>query len=104
MTNDGDELEPRAAGARRFRDKVCVIAGAGQGIGSATARRLAQEGATLVLGDWVADSERKVSEQIEAFGASTTVHVGDYATWEACEGLMQLAVETYGRIDVLVVV
>ena len=35
-----DKLDPRAAGARRLQDKVCVITGAGQGIGRATARRL----------------------------------------------------------------
>ena len=37
------ELDPRAAGARRLENKVCVVTGAGQGIGRATARRLGQE-------------------------------------------------------------
>jgi dihydroxycyclohexadiene carboxylate dehydrogenase len=38
------DLDPRAAGAKRLRDKVCVVTGAGQGIGRATARRLGEEG------------------------------------------------------------
>ena len=104
MTSDGDSLESRAAGARRFRDKVCVIAGAGQGIGSAAARRLAQEGGMLILGDWVEDSVRRVSEQIEASGGQAAVHTGDYSTWDAAQSLMEHAMTTYGRIDVLVVV
>ena len=37
------ELDPRAAGARRLRDKVCVVTGAGHGIGRATARCLGVE-------------------------------------------------------------
>src|SRR3954447_9086032 len=101
---DEDTLEPRAAGARRFRDKVCVIAGAGQGIGSATARRLAQEGGTLVLGDWVEDSVRGVRDQVVGFGGQATLHTGDYSTWDGAESLISHAIATYGRIDVLVVV
>src|SRR5687768_7394084 len=104
MTNDSGVLDPRAAGARRFEGKVCVIAGAGQGIGSATARRMAQEGGALVLGDWVESSAQRVADQIVAFGGKATVHTGDYSTWDACVSLMDLAMRDYGRIDVLVVV
>ena len=45
------ELDPRAAGARRLRDKVCVVTGAGQGIGRATARRLGEEGGKIVVAE-----------------------------------------------------
>ena len=38
------ELDPRAAGGKRPKDKVCVVTGADQGIGRATARRLVQRG------------------------------------------------------------
>ena len=38
-----DDLDPHAAGSRRFEGKVAVITGAGQGIGAATARRLARK-------------------------------------------------------------
>ena len=41
------ELDARAAGARRLKGKVCVVTGAGQGIGRATARRLGQEGGKI---------------------------------------------------------
>ena len=104
MTDNADLLEPRAAGGRRFAGKVCVVAGAGQGIGSATARRLAQEGGTLVLGDWVETSAQRVAGEVKSFGGAATVHTGDYSTWDACVSLMEQAKREYGRIDVLVVV
>ena len=58
------ELDPRAAGARRFEGKVAVVTGAGQGIGAATARRLAQEGASIVIGDMVEETSRRVCADI----------------------------------------
>jgi len=56
----GIVLDELAGGGRRFADKVCIVAGAGQGIGSATVRRIAQEGATVVIGDWVEATANKV--------------------------------------------
>jgi NAD(P)-dependent dehydrogenase (short-subunit alcohol dehydrogenase family) len=103
MTGDR-VLEPRAAGARRFEGRVCVIAGAGQGIGSATARRLAQEGGTLVLGDWVEPSAQRVADEIAGFGGQASVHVGNYSIWEDAKSLIDFAVERHGQIDVLVVI
>jgi dihydroxycyclohexadiene carboxylate dehydrogenase len=97
-------LDPRAAGGRRFENKVCVVAGAGQGIGSATARRLAQEGGSLVLGDWVESSAERVSKELRDFGAPATIHVGDYSKWDDCLGLIEHAKDAFGRIDVLVVI
>jgi benzoate/toluate 1,2-dioxygenase reductase subunit len=97
-------LEPKAGGARRFAGKICVIAGAGQGIGSATARRLAQEGGSLVLGDWVEASVAKLRDQIAAFGGGVEIHTGNYAVWQDCESLIGAAVAAFGRIDVLVAV
>ena len=57
-------LDAKAAGARRFEGQVAVITGAGQGIGAATARRLAQEGAAIVIGDMVEESSQRVRDEI----------------------------------------
>lgn len=46
-----EELDPRAAGAKRLRDKVCIVTGAGQGIGRATAKRLGEEGGKIVVAE-----------------------------------------------------
>jgi dihydroxycyclohexadiene carboxylate dehydrogenase len=97
-------LEPRAAGARRFEGKICVVAGAGQGIGSATVRRLAQEGATVVIGDWVEETARKVCHEVVDFGGKASIHVGNYSQVEDAKGLIDFALKSHGRIDSLVVI
>ena len=97
-------LDPLARGARRFEDKVCVVAGAGQGIGLATVRRLATEGAKIVIGDWAEDIAQKAQEEVVGVGETASVHVGDYRSWEGCQSLMEFCIETYGRIDSLIVI
>ena len=78
-----------------------MITGGGQGIGSATARRLAQEGASIVIGDMVAETSDRVCAAIRGFGGECVVSLGDLSRWENAEALMRRAMETYGRIDVL---
>ena len=94
-------LDPGAAGARRFAGQVAVITGGGQGIGAATARRLAQEGAAVVIGDLVAETSRRVGAAIREFGGSCEVSLGDLSQWENAQALMERAMAAYGRIDVL---
>lgn len=97
-----DTLDDRAAGARRFAGEIAIVAGGGQGIGSATARRLAQEGALVVVADRVEASAAKVRDELVAAGAAADVFVGDLSDRAvACE-LMDTVVRTRGRIDVLV--
>ena len=94
-------LDAKASGARRFEGQVAVITGAGQGIGAATARRLAQEGATIVIGDMVEESSQRVCEELRDFGAEAAVCLGELSKWENAERLMAFAQEQFGRIDVL---
>ena len=95
------ELDPRAAGARRFEGQVAVITGAGQGIGAAAARRLAQEGASVVIGDMVEESSLRVRDELRNFGASSIISLGELSKWENAQALMARAYDEYGRIDVL---
>ena len=97
-------LDELAAGGRRFTDKICVVAGAGQGIGSATVRRIAQEGGTVVIGDWVEETANKVANEVREIGGEARVHQGNYQEWEACQGLMDFTIKEFGRIDVLVII
>jgi len=95
-------LEPRARGARRYEGKFVVVAGAGQGIGSATARRLAQEGASVVVADFVQETAERMCRELQEFGAGATTFIGDLSRWENAVGLMDHARKAYGRIDLLV--
>ena len=94
-------LDPKAAGARRFEGQVAVVTGGGQGIGAATARRLAQEGAAVVLGDMVAETSERVRAAIQEFGGQCEISLGDLSRYENAEALMSRAHDAYGRIDAL---
>jgi len=97
-----DTLDPRAAGARRFRDKVCVITGAGQGIGRATARRLGQEGGKIVVADRIEETATRTTDELLENGVEAIKVIVDLSTYAGSEELMAEAVSAFGRIDVLV--
>jgi 3-oxoacyl-[acyl-carrier protein] reductase len=86
----------------RVQDRVAVVTGAANGLGQAIARRLAEEGARVVLGDIDAGGlERTAASLKAADGAALTV-VGDLTEAEPAARLMQTAVESFGRLDILV--
>ena len=96
------DLDSRAAGARRLADKVCVVSGAGQGIGRATARRLGQEGGKIVVADRVDASASETVSQLRDHGVDAAKVLVDLATFAGAQALMSEARKAYGRIDVLV--
>jgi dihydroxycyclohexadiene carboxylate dehydrogenase len=98
-----DELDARAAAAaRRLKGKVCIVTGAGQGIGRATARRLGQEGATVVVADRVDEGASRTLAELRDHGVEATKVLVDLAAFAGAQSLMQQTVAVYGRIDVLV--
>jgi NAD(P)-dependent dehydrogenase (short-subunit alcohol dehydrogenase family) len=96
------ELDPRAAGGRRLQGKVCIVTGAGQGIGRATAKRLGQEGAIVVVADRVKESATQTLAELHEHGVEAIKALVDLATMSGAQALMQQTVAAYGRIDVLV--
>jgi dihydroxycyclohexadiene carboxylate dehydrogenase len=96
------ELDPRAAGARRLKDKVCIVTGAGQGIGRATARRLGQEGGKIVIADRVDTGATEAVMELRRSGVDATKTLVDVSTFAGAQELMQAAQAAYGRVDVLV--
>ncbi|MBK17960.1 MAG: 1,6-dihydroxycyclohexa-2,4-diene-1-carboxylate dehydrogenase [Rhodospirillaceae bacterium] len=97
-----EELDPRAAGARRLKDKVCIVTGAGQGIGRATAKRLGQEGGKIVVADRVDEGATETLASLQEHGVEASKVLVDLSTLAGAQELMAAAVEAYGRIDVLV--
>lgn len=97
-----DKLDPRAAGARRMQDKVCVITGAGQGIGRATARRLGQEGGKIVVADRIDETATRTTDELLEHGVEAVKTIVDLSNYEGSETLMAEASAAFGRIDVLV--
>jgi len=97
-----DPLDARAAGARRLRDKVCVVTGAGQGIGRAAARRLAQEGGILVIADRVEAAAMEAVAELHRHGVTATKVVADLGSFAGAQALVEAARAVHGRIDVLV--
>ncbi len=94
-------LDPRAAGARRLQDKVCIVTGAGQGIGRATARRLGAEGGKIAVADRIADSAAETVRQLTEAGVEAVAIVADVGRYAECQRLMRETVAHWGRIDVL---
>src|SRR3979490_2059354 len=97
-----DELDPRAAGARRLKDKICIVTGAGQGIGRAAAKRLGQEGGKIVVADRVEPRAAETVAELREHGVEATLVLADLSTFAGAQSLMSQAREAYGRIDVLV--
>ena len=95
-------LDERARGARRFEGQSAVVTGAGQGIGRATARRLAQEGARVVIVDRNEDGARRVLGELQGIGADARTFLTDMGSAEAVKALLQFAIDEFGHIDVLV--
>jgi NADP-dependent 3-hydroxy acid dehydrogenase YdfG len=82
--------------------KTIVITGASSGMGAAAARHLAEKGANVVLGARRAERIEVLAEEIRAAGGKATAVVTDVTKRSDVQTLVDTAVETYGRIDVLI--
>ena len=85
----------------RLQGKVVVITGAASGMGLAMATRFAEEGASIVAGDWNKERLAAAVSSIQGKGGIITSAQGDISEQATAEGLVDLAVNTYGRLDVL---
>jgi len=85
----------------RLADKVAIITGAAGGIGRATAMLFAQEGAKVVVVDYAPEGGQETVEMIRRDGGEAIFVETDVSKAAAVEKMVQKAVETYGRIDVL---
>jgi NAD(P)-dependent dehydrogenase (short-subunit alcohol dehydrogenase family) len=85
----------------RLQGKVAVITGAGSGMGRAMAIRFAAEGAQIVAGDWNGQRLDEVVTTIKASGGAIISAQGNIADKDTAEQLVDLAIHTYDRLDIL---
>ena len=86
----------------RLKDKVALITGAGSGIGRETAILFANEGADVVAADLTADTVRETVDAITAGGGSAVSLTGDVTASSDAEKMVASAVESFGKLDLLV--
>lgn len=83
-------------------NKIVAITGAGRGIGRATAIQLSARGARLVLGARSEAEIATVAGEIEAAGGEVVYRAIDVTRPADLEGLVKLACERFGRLDVII--
>ena len=88
--------------ADRFAGKVAVVTGAAQGIGETYARRLAAEGAAVVVADVAVERGTLVAKDIGAAGGRALFVETDVSSPESAEAMAAAAAAEYGGIDLLV--
>jgi NAD(P)-dependent dehydrogenase (short-subunit alcohol dehydrogenase family) len=85
----------------KLEDKVAIVTGAGQGIGAATAVRMAEEGARVVVSDVNEETGAAVAEQIGAAGGEAVFLKADVSALDDVKRLMEGTVDAFGRLDIL---
>jgi NAD(P)-dependent dehydrogenase (short-subunit alcohol dehydrogenase family) len=86
----------------RLDGKVAAVTGSGRGLGLAYARALAQAGASVVINDIDPDTAEEAVKKITGEGGKAVAEVVGVGTSEAAERIVRRAVDTFGRLDILV--
>lgn len=86
----------------RLDGHVAIVTGGAMGIGGATARRLAEEGAKVLIVDIDGDAAERNAQGIRGAGGDTAVRVGDVARDEDVQGAVADAVTRWGTLTILV--
>jgi 3-oxoacyl-[acyl-carrier protein] reductase len=80
-------------------DKVAIVTGSARGIGRATAELLSSQGAKVVINDLDGDVAQQTASEI---AGDTAVSAGDLTKEGAAEALVQTAIDSFGKIDIIV--
>ena len=84
----------------RLKDKVAIVTGSARGLGKGIAKKLAEEGARVVIAD-MAGAEETAAE-INAEGGTASAFQVNVAKQDEVAALVQFAIDTYGTLDIMV--
>ena len=87
---------------QRLSGKVAIVTGSAHGIGKATALRLANEGADIIVADIDIKSAEQTVNEILATGRRAAAHSIDLANISQIQPMVECVVDEFGRIDILV--
>jgi NAD(P)-dependent dehydrogenase (short-subunit alcohol dehydrogenase family) len=86
----------------RLDGKVALISGAARGIGAATAKLMAEAGASVVIGDLLADKAKETVQEIEASGGKALFVPLDVTSEKDWTNAVATATKQFGKLDILV--
>ena len=95
----------------RLKDRVAIVTGAGRGIGRGEALLLAQEGAAVIVNDFGGGAHgegddktpaQQVVDEIKAMGGRAIANYGNVAEYKTGEEMVKQAMDTFGRLDIVV--
>lgn len=87
---------------KRFQDQVALVTGGGQGIGEATVRRFAEEGAKVVVADLNGEAAAAVAQTVSADAGEALGVTCDVQVEASVEALVEAALGRFGQLDILV--
>jgi len=86
---------------RKLKDKVAIITGATSGIGKATARLFAQEGADLVITGRRLELGQRLEQEIQELGVRCAFVEADHSRADDCSHVVERTLAEFGRVDIL---
>ncbi len=86
----------------RLKDKVALVTGGGRGIGAAVARRFAEEGALIAVGDVNLQGAKEVAEEITKSGGQAIFTRVDVRKKDEVGSMIDRVVQEFGRLDILI--
>lgn len=102
MTTQQTSLPPKLPAAYDLSGRVCLVTGAGKGIGAGIALRLAEAGASVVVSDLVLRDAQQTAEKISSSGGIAIAHKLDVTDEENWKTVLKATAAAFGGLDVLV--
>src|SRR5688572_28514231 len=96
---------------RLYEGRICIVTGAGRGIGREHSLMLAEHGAKVVVNDIGGEMDgsgrstgpaQEVVDEIVAAGGEAVANGDDVSSWDGAANMVQQAIDTFGGLDVLI--